>query len=835
MNHRTHPHAQIAGAYAGELVEAVAAAPEAPILAGVQGAGGFGKSALLDQLAGIYREAGVPVSGPKAPKPGSAVLVDDAHALSAREIVALRERASSMDTRLVLAYRPWPRSQELADLIAMVTRHGTAVSLAAMSVQDLSARVPGVIGTFSGVNPAHEWVSWLRTHTGGVPRFADRVLSAMSPDDVGSFELPRGALDRFHHEVDQLGPAERACLAALALGGAPHPGLLAEILDLDEATARDAVSALRAGGLLGADDLPLPIAREVVGLLTPWERRLDVTKRLIVIQARRGGPMLPLIRPLLDTSAAADPDLVPAFRAAAEEATFGSPKLAMRILDAAVSAGVRPGDVAASKARAAAAAGELDEALRLADQVIVDEQASNRALGVQVAASVLAHRGLLERSAELCGWSARHVRWPGDMGFAVTGLIGVGRLSQAQELLRPSDTSSPPTSLLGATTRLADGVRESVTGSAGTALSTLVNAVSLFESVDRSALVPETPAAIAAIVAFHCGEFDVANSTLDRVIESRTGGPLSQVRHRLLAAWQPLVRGDTVTARNQLRALEIGTTARDRLLATAIEAGIANRDNDMAALTAVRGRIRTVVAEHPIDLFSLLALGELLFAAARLRDQEWLEPYLNDATALLERLGNPPLWTSLLTWKCLQAAIVLDDDEAAGRRARELESMAGHNPMSAAMADAARCWIRIMAAEVDVEEALRAARGLHAAGLTWDGARLAGQAAIRTTDRAAMPLLLECARALQGKGPRPRAVGNPEGSGDLLSGREKEVAELVVSGLTYKQVGKRLFISAKTVEHHISRIRQRLGCSTREELLTRLRELLESPGERSAR
>ena len=61
---------------------------------------------------------------------------------------------------------------------------------------------------------------------------------------------------------------------------------------------------------------------------------------------------------------------------------------------------------------------------------------------------------------------------------------------------------------------------------------------------------------------------------------------------------------------------------------------------------------------------------------------------------------------------------------------------------------------------------------------------------------------------------------------DLLSEREKEVAELVLAGLTYKQVGKRLFISAKTVEHHIGRIKQRLGCANREELLSRLRELL---------
>jgi DNA-binding CsgD family transcriptional regulator len=52
------------------------------------------------------------------------------------------------------------------------------------------------------------------------------------------------------------------------------------------------------------------------------------------------------------------------------------------------------------------------------------------------------------------------------------------------------------------------------------------------------------------------------------------------------------------------------------------------------------------------------------------------------------------------------------------------------------------------------------------------------------------------------------------------------VAELVVTGLTYKQIGERLFISAKTVEHHVAKMRRRLGCATRSELLTQLRTLL---------
>jgi len=37
-----------------------------------------------------------------------------------------------------------------------------------------------------------------------------------------------------------------------------------------------------------------------------------------------------------------------------------------------------------------------------------------------------------------------------------------------------------------------------------------------------------------------------------------------------------------------------------------------------------------------------------------------------------------------------------------------------------------------------------------------------------------------------------------------------EVARLILDGHSYKEIGSRLFISAKTVEHHASHIRQKL-------------------------
>lgn len=831
MSYRTaSPPAVITGMHAARLRETIEARPTAPVVAGVLGVGGYGKTALLGRLAGIFREAGAHVvDDGSISDPGDGVLlVDDAHRLGESELRELCLLAQRPDIRLVVTYRPWPRSPELQELISVLGRSGPPVLLPAFTSTEIATLVERGVGTAA----PPEWVEWFRAHTGGVPRFVVGAIAALTAQDLTQTRLPQHALDPFRHDLDLFDESARAVLTAVAVGAAPHPDLLAALLDLPSSIVHEAMASVRASGFVDVNDMLLPIARHAVLVLTPWERRYAVLRRLVETQLLRGGPVLPLVLPLLDVEVALLPEstMATAFERAGDEALAEAPGVAIRLFDAAVSAGTAPNVVAARRAQAAAAAGDLDTALRLSDQVIVDESVPDRALGVQVAASVLAHRGLLARSAELCRWSVEHVRWPGDVAFAVVGLIGSGRLEEAAQLLHGPADSGPPTSLSGAATQLAEGVRESVVGSATTALSTLVRSASLSESMGRTALMPDSPASIAAVVASHCGEFDVAESILDRAVDAGTGGPLLQVRHRLLAAWTPLSRGDTGSARARL-ATTAGSPffhARDRLLETAVEAGIANRDNDVAALSELRGKVRQAVAEHPVDLFALLPLGELLVAAARLRDQDWLAPYLREALSLLARLGDPPLWSSMLRWKCLQSAIVLDDLDSAKDHAAELETMAHHNPMSAAMSEAARTWLEILADNVDPEGAQRAARGLHAAGLAWDGARLAGQAAIRTHDRRAMLSLLERARALQGKPPRPRAVaGDGPGGGSVpLSEREKEVAELVLAGLTYKQVGKRLYISAKTVEHHISRIKHRLGCANREELLGRLRQLL---------
>ena len=85
--------------------------------------------------------------------------------------------------------------------------------------------------------------------------------------------------------------------------------------------------------------------------------------------------------------------------------------------------------------------------------------------------------------------------------------------------------------------------------------------------------------------------------------------------------------------------------------------------------------------------------------------------------------------------------------------------------------------------------------------------------------------LLEQARDLKSALPSAEADEAPT-TASVLSEREQMVAQYIVDGLTYKEIGAQLYISPKTVEHHVAKIRQKLGATTRAEMLAALRTQL---------
>jgi DNA-binding NarL/FixJ family response regulator len=57
---------------------------------------------------------------------------------------------------------------------------------------------------------------------------------------------------------------------------------------------------------------------------------------------------------------------------------------------------------------------------------------------------------------------------------------------------------------------------------------------------------------------------------------------------------------------------------------------------------------------------------------------------------------------------------------------------------------------------------------------------------------------------------------------DKLTKKEKEIVELVLEGLSNKQISEKLFVSENTVKNHLAKIFSKLQVSNRLELVLRL-------------
>jgi DNA-binding CsgD family transcriptional regulator len=847
----------LAGAPAARrLYREIAAAPAAARRTVVVGPGGCGKTVLLDVLADLYGGAGlavrkgVPVAD-EALEPKVVLLIDDAHALHEAELERVRTWAADPAAQVVLAHRPWPRNAALTGIVVAFGASRGPVLLGPLDRSGVAARANLLLGE----RPTAELVDLVFEQTGGSPDLVDRLLVGLRDeralDRLGSGgEPPAVVVRQLGYEIDAQPAKVRELLLARGVGAPVDPDVLGALLDVPPAAAGELLDQTAATGLMLPDGGVVPLVRHALLRAAPAAHRMVLRRRLAEIQLDAGGSVLVAARGLIGTGATGS-RVAAAFERAGDEALRDCLPVAADLFEAAVEAGAPPLPMAARRAEAALVAGDLDAALRRADQVLAEpDRAGDGAVeqAVAVAAAVLAHRGMLSRGAELYRWLAAQP-YGGPALLAVPALVGTGALDEARSILdAASGTGRAPTLLAGAEVLLARGVYDTVAGAPTAALSQLTRAAVLLEASSRAALLPDTPAALAALVAIHSGELDVAQSVLSRAVAAGLGGPGAAARHLLLQALVAMHRGSGAQARTLLQSASSagGLEPRDELLAAALEVGLARRAGDLAGLLAGWRRAREAIVRHPVDLYALQPLGELVVGATRLNEQGWVQPYLNEAEALLTRLGDPPLWAVALHWSGLQAAIGSGAGAVAQRHAAALDGMSSTSRYAAAVATSGREWLRSLAGDVDADAVEAAARGLHAAGLSWEGGRLASQAAIRCRDRKSMNALLGCARALQGGAEAPssgatgeatpgraqpvRQVRVPEQATEspigAISGREREVAELILSGLTYKQIGEQLFISAKTVENHVARMRQRLGSGSRGELFAHLRMLV---------
>jgi ATP/maltotriose-dependent transcriptional regulator MalT len=281
----------------------------------------------------------------------------------------------------------------------------------------------------------------------------------------------------------------------------------------------------------------------------------------------------------------------------------------------------------------------------------------------------------------------------------------------------------------------------------------------------------------------------------------------------------------------------------------------------LAALWAVQGRIRcargdVAAAAELVDAASRLLKGRYdtidehypqarLAAAVRIaqgRDEEALEIAL-DAFAAHDATREPYFaWPLLVLAATAAQAVGLRSGRAVGV---QLADLAARLPAPTADARAERASVARLVADTDSRNEAREAELAaweeagrpHPLGWALVGA---AEAALARRDRAtaaarlrraaelgaalrATPLLDEVAatarRARLPLAPDPEPVPEVEPLAARLglTARELEVLQLVASGMTNRQIGERLFISAKTASVHVSRLLTKLDVTTRGE------------------
>ncbi|CAM3949741.1 helix-turn-helix transcriptional regulator [Smaragdicoccus niigatensis] len=474
-----------------------------------------------------------------------------------------------------------------------------------------------------------------------------------------------------------------------------------------------------------------------------------------------------------------------------------------------------------SRAMSSAAAGDFVGALNAADRIISNPASTpdDVTTAAQLSSAIWSRRARLGRSVDLLGWLGPEAL-SGNVGPAATAAVAVGNTALAAALVRAPFAGPPSDTVIGFRD-LAMALLESINGDARRARTAAIRSAAMSRS-DEPGIVSAN--AIAILMSLHTGDIARAASIAERTVAADSVDSWFGDLHLLLAAWTSLLAGAEDHARGMLADLDLQTmTEREALWALALRCSLARRSGDIGDLTVVMRDAADLLDTVNADLFSIFPIGELWLGAIRTGDEDVISHLVDELDDLLRRLGDPPAWSSTYHWYAVQAAILADQPMRLVPHAHALRdaSETKGDPHSAALAAAGRVWLAVLRGQFDADEVSKAAQTLATIGLSWDGARLASEAALRASDTADATALLQVARSLR---PAADRTGTATAA-SALSERETEVANLLVLGHTYKDIGARLFISAKTVEHHVARIRIRLGAESRPEMMSMLRAI----------
>jgi DNA-binding CsgD family transcriptional regulator len=834
---------------ARDTVAKLVTAPTDPVKILVSGGIGTGKSSVCDAVRSALRAAGVPVltRPPRSTdEPGAAVVIDDAHLLDDDELGQVIDRVADPSSTVVVVAEPLAHRPALRALSTAIERENPIVSLGPLGPPDV-ARIAAEI---LGAAPTPEIVRALMVATAGLPFLVHSATAAAASRDADAppaTAIAQAAKFALIERLRRLDESVLDTLLVLSLSPELGPDDVAATLRVGADEAHALVDRARASGLIEPSHSRafLRSVHQCIAQIVGTARHHDTEIALLVSQSESSTLSADLALRLAEHGLR-DDRLANALSDLASD-SHGQPARAARLYRAAADAGATA--LSSQLADALALTGDCSTASRLADELLGSDDASERAAAVRIAASIAMHDGGAAQAADLFRWLGPYPdAFVSAAGAIVT--LAAGDLTAARTALS-AESAGPPTSTARAARSLAEGLLQSLEVPYPTAVTRLGQAITPEQR--PTGVTPDTPAALVTLAALHGGDPVRARSVISRVVKSTVDDSAENTvfvsrRHRLLLGWVRMQDGQLSAATaDVIAAADADSTQaalhrRDALWAAALHTAIARRSGDSGAMQKHWYAAMEVLAEYSVDLFSLLPLGELWITAARMRHVDRLQHTLDEAFDLLESLGSPLLWSVPLHWAGVHAGILANSPEAVAPHGQALTAAAGHSAFAKALANAGRTWLRVLANHVDIDEVTTAAQSLSQFGLTWDATRLAGQAALQTPDGRVSGAMLQLARDLKQTTALdevpgltvPAASDTPHAgatrpASSRLSDREREVAELLLLGMPYRDIGTQLFISAKTVEHHVARIRRRLGAESRSEMLSMLRAMLAHP------